>query len=125
MTMMPSETSILPINTAFDYESIRNSCFHPTPARSRLAGGGFGKPRPLADTQRIDQRRAAYDNPTGGAYREQPRRHRQADDHVSPRRIGGTGYGKLYTIPKKYLPVPGQPIVDFGHCLLRLDAANP
>jgi hypothetical protein len=32
-------------------------------------------------------------------------------------------YGKLYTIPKKYLPQPGQPIVDFGHCLLRLDAA--
>jgi predicted transcriptional regulator len=31
-------------------------------------------------------------------------------------------YGKLYTIPKKYLPVPGQPVVDFGHCLLRLDA---
>ena len=33
-------------------------------------------------------------------------------------------YGKLYTIPKKYLPVPGQPVVDFGHCLLRLDAAG-
>jgi len=32
-------------------------------------------------------------------------------------------YGKLYTLPKKYLPQPGQPIVDFGHCLLRLDAA--
>ena len=32
-------------------------------------------------------------------------------------------YGKLYTIPKKYLPQPGQPVVDFGHCLLRLDAA--
>jgi predicted transcriptional regulator len=33
-------------------------------------------------------------------------------------------YGKLYTIPKKYLPQPGQPVVDFGHCLLRLDAAG-
>jgi predicted transcriptional regulator len=32
-------------------------------------------------------------------------------------------YGKLYMIPKKYLPQPGQPYVDFGHCLLRLDAA--
>lgn len=32
-------------------------------------------------------------------------------------------YGKLYTLPKKYLPQPGQPVVDFGHCLLRLDAA--
>lgn len=33
-------------------------------------------------------------------------------------------YGKLYSIPKQYLPVPGQPIVDFGHCLLRLDAGQ-
>ena len=28
---------------------------------------------------------------------------------------------RLYQIPKQYLPVPGQRIVDFGHCLLRLD----
>ncbi|HXE42886.1 MAG TPA: hypothetical protein VN516_07660 [Candidatus Baltobacteraceae bacterium] len=32
-------------------------------------------------------------------------------------------HGRLYTIPKQYLPQPGLPIVDFGHCLLRLDAA--
>jgi hypothetical protein len=31
-------------------------------------------------------------------------------------------HGRLYSIPKQYLPVPGQPVVDFGHCLLRLDA---
>jgi hypothetical protein len=31
-------------------------------------------------------------------------------------------YGRLYTIPKAYLPQPGQPVVDFGHCLLRLGA---
>jgi hypothetical protein len=30
--------------------------------------------------------------------------------------------GRLYSIPKQYLPVPGQAVVDFGHCLLRLDA---
>jgi hypothetical protein len=23
-----------------------------------------------------------------------------------------------------YFPTPGQPVVDFGHCLLRLDAAG-
>jgi len=34
------------------------------------------------------------------------------------------GRGRLYAIPKQYLPQPGQPIVDFGHCLLRLDAAG-
>jgi hypothetical protein len=33
-------------------------------------------------------------------------------------------HGRLYSIPKQYLPVPGQPIVDFGHCLLRLDAGE-
>jgi len=32
------------------------------------------------------------------------------------------GRGRLYQIPKQYLPQPGQPVVDFGHCLLRLDA---
>ena len=31
------------------------------------------------------------------------------------------GRNRLYQIPKQYLPVPGQRIVDFGHCLLRLD----
>jgi len=29
---------------------------------------------------------------------------------------------RLYQIPKQYLPTPGQPVVDFGHYLLRLDA---
>jgi hypothetical protein len=34
------------------------------------------------------------------------------------------GRGRLYQIPKPYLPAPGERIVDFGHCLLRLDAAG-
>ena len=34
------------------------------------------------------------------------------------------GRGKLYQLHKHHLPVPGQPVVDFGHCLLRLDAAG-
>ena len=33
-------------------------------------------------------------------------------------------HGQLYSLPKHYLPVPGQAVVDFGHCLLRLDAAG-
>jgi predicted transcriptional regulator len=32
------------------------------------------------------------------------------------------GRGHLYQIPKQYLPAPGQLMVDYGHCLLRLDA---
>jgi DNA-binding transcriptional ArsR family regulator len=33
------------------------------------------------------------------------------------------GRGRVYELAKHHLPVPGQPLVDFGHCLLRLDAA--
>ena len=32
--------------------------------------------------------------------------------------------GRLHQIVKAHLPVPGQPVVDFGHCLLRLDKAG-
>jgi predicted transcriptional regulator len=34
------------------------------------------------------------------------------------------GRGHVYEIPKQYLSSPGQPVVDYGHCLLRLDAAG-
>lgn len=34
------------------------------------------------------------------------------------------GRGRLYQIPKQYLPTPGQAVVDYGHCLLRLDQAG-
>jgi hypothetical protein len=33
------------------------------------------------------------------------------------------GRGGVYQLVRHYLPTPGQPVVDFGHCLLRLDAA--
>ncbi len=32
--------------------------------------------------------------------------------------------GVFHQIPGQYLPVPGRRVVDFGHCLLRLDAAG-
>jgi len=34
------------------------------------------------------------------------------------------GRGRLYQIQKHHLPASGERIVDFGHCLLRLDAAG-
>ena len=34
------------------------------------------------------------------------------------------GRGRLYQIQKHHLPMPGEPVVDFGHCLLRLDAGK-
>ena len=34
------------------------------------------------------------------------------------------GRGHLYQIPKQYLATPGRPHIDYGHCLLRMDAAG-
>jgi hypothetical protein len=34
------------------------------------------------------------------------------------------GRGGVYLLVKKYLPTAGQPVVDFGHCLLRMDAGQ-
>jgi hypothetical protein len=34
------------------------------------------------------------------------------------------GRGGVYQLVRRFLPVPGQPVVDFGHCLLRLDAGQ-
>lgn len=32
--------------------------------------------------------------------------------------------GRCFQLQKQYLPKPGEPVVNFGHCLLRLDAAG-
>jgi predicted transcriptional regulator len=32
------------------------------------------------------------------------------------------GRGRVYELAKRYLPAPGKSEVDFGHCVLRLDA---
>ena len=34
------------------------------------------------------------------------------------------GRGGVYQLVRQYLPVPGEPVVDFGHCLLRLNAGH-
>jgi DNA-binding transcriptional ArsR family regulator len=34
------------------------------------------------------------------------------------------GRGRLYQVPKNYLPATGGCAVDYGHCLLRLDAVG-
>lgn len=34
------------------------------------------------------------------------------------------GRGSLYQVSPQYLPVRGQRIVDFGHCMLRFDASR-
>ena len=34
------------------------------------------------------------------------------------------GRGGVYQLVRQHLPTPGVPVVDFGHCLLRLDAGQ-
>ena len=46
--------------------------------------------------------------------------------HIGVLRRAGlvfAGRSRLYQIPKQYLPAPGQRVVDYGHCLPRMDAA--
>ena len=31
---------------------------------------------------------------------------------------------RLYVLTSAYQPVPGEPLLDYGHCILRLDAAG-
>jgi hypothetical protein len=47
-----------------------------------------------------------------------------ASNHLCVLRDAGIvvqGYGRLYRIQPQFLPTPGQPIMELGHCLLRLD----
>ena len=47
--------------------------------------------------------------------------------HLATLRKAGmvvSGQARLYRIPKQYLPVPGQRVVDYGYCLLRLNVSQ-
>jgi DNA-binding transcriptional ArsR family regulator len=68
-----------------------------------------GEPRTIAEMAKVAG--CSYDN---------------ASKHLAMLRKAGVvvqGRGRLNELAKQYLPVPGQPVVDFGHCLLRLDKA--
>jgi len=69
-----------------------------------------GEPRTIAELAKVAG--CGYDN---------------ASQHLRQLLLSGLivrGRGHVYEIPKQYLPLPGQPVVDYGHCLLRLDAAG-
>jgi DNA-binding transcriptional ArsR family regulator len=54
-------------------------------------------------------------------------RYESARSHLTVLRRAGMVVqtrGRLYQLQKQHLPTPGEPVVDFGHCLLRLDAAG-
>ena len=68
-----------------------------------------GEPRTIAELAKVAG--CGYDN---------------AAQHLRQLYLAGLvvrGRGHVYEIPKQYLPSPGQPVVDYGHCLLRLDEA--
>jgi len=68
-----------------------------------------GEPRTIAELAHV-----------GGCSYENARKHLTVLKRAG---LAVQARGRLYQIPKAYLPVPGQAVVDFGHCLLRLDAA--
>ena len=54
-------------------------------------------------------------------------RYENAVKHLAVLRRAGLvqqGRGRLYQIRPQHLPTPGVAEVDYGHCLLRLDAVN-
>jgi len=70
----------------------------------------LGEPRTIAEVAAVAG--CGYDN---------------ASKHLAVMRRAGMvvlGRGHLYQIPRQYLPTPGQRVVDYGHCLLRLDAGE-
>jgi predicted transcriptional regulator len=67
-----------------------------------------GEPRTIAELATVAG--CSYDN---------------ASQHLRQLYRGGMvarGRGHVYEMPRQYLPTPGQPVLDYGHCLLRLDA---
>jgi predicted transcriptional regulator len=71
---------------------------------------GLGEPRSIAEMAKVAG--CSYEN---------------AVKHLGRLRAAGLivqGRGRLYQMPAHFIPTPGQPLVDFGHCTLRLDAGK-
>jgi hypothetical protein len=69
-----------------------------------------GEPRLIAELAAV-----------GGCSYESGIKHLQVLHHAG---LIERGRGGVYQLVRQYLPAPGQPMVDFGHCLLRLDAGQ-
>ena len=92
-----------------DFELLAGALGNPTRWRM-LKELSLGEPRTVGELATVAG--CNYDN---------------AGRHLAVLRKAGLvaqGRGRLYQIPKQYLPAPGERLVDFGHCLLRLDAAG-
>ena len=104
------ETTKTPVGTPLpDLERLVSALGHTTRWKM-LKELSAGEPRTIDEMAKVAG--CSYDN---------------ASKHLAMLRRAGLmvrGRGRLYQVPKQYLPTPGQPVVDFGHCLLRLDAAG-
>jgi predicted transcriptional regulator len=90
-----------------DLRRLASALSHPTRWKM-LQALSDGEPRTIAEMAQVTG--CSYDN---------------AFKHLVMLRRAGLAvqrHGRLYEVPKAYLPVPGQPVVDCGRCLLRLDA---
>jgi DNA-binding transcriptional ArsR family regulator len=92
-----------------DFELLAGALGNPTRWRM-LKELSLGEPRTVGELATVAG--CNYDN---------------AGRHLAVLRKAGLvaqGRGRLYQIPRQYLPAPGERVVDFGHCLLRLDVAG-
>ena len=104
------ETPKTPIGTPLPDLKMLASALGHTTRWKMLKELSAGEPRTIDEMAKVAG--CSYDN---------------ASKHLAMLRRAGLvvqGRGRLYQVPKQYLPTPGQPIVDFGHCLLRLDAVG-
>ena len=103
-TAKPASVTPLP-----DFELLAGALGNPTRWRM-LKELSLGEPRTVGELATVAG--CNYDN---------------AGRHLAVLRKAGLvaqGRGRLYQIPRQYLPAHGERLVDFGHCVLRLDVAG-
>ena len=103
-------------------ETPQNTVTLPHPDLNRLSRA-LGSPvrwRMLTELSHGEARSVGELATAGGCHYD------NAGRHLAVLRQAGLveqGRGRLYSIPRQYLPATGASVVDFGHCLLRRDVA--
>jgi predicted transcriptional regulator len=104
MNMTPDTSKTVPLP---DLEPLLNAISHPKRWKM-LRELSLGEPREISEMAEV-----------GGCSYDMARKHLAVLMHAG---IVVQGRGRLFQIQKHHLPAPGERVVDFGHCLLRLDA---
>ena len=109
MNSTPEPKQSIPPSTLPDLERLIKALGH-TRRWKMLKELTSGEPRTIAEMAKVAG--CSYDN---------------ASKHLAMLRRAGLVVqrrGRLYELARQYLPATGEPVVDFGHCLLRLDAGK-